>query len=115
MDEPDEKYAEFMFNRVMQYLHKDDVKNAAMSFLSDCNKGKIDLGILTMMFPHVTDKKMLLNLICGYPWQPEKIKKYYDNQNKAFTDYPRTDYPRTDGYKKRKKSKKSKKRKSKSR
>ena len=112
MDEPDEKYAEYMFNRVMQYLHKGEVKNAAMSFVSDCNKGKIDLVFFTMVFLEVTDKNMLLNLICGYPWQPKKIKQYYDNQNKAFTDYPRID-----GYKKRskKRSKKSKKRKSKSR
>jgi hypothetical protein len=113
MDEVDEKYAEYMFKRVMQYLHKGEVKNAAMSFLSDCNKRGINLGFFTMVLLTTADKNMLLNVICGFPWQPNKIKAYYDNQDKAFIDYPRTD-----GYKKRSKrrnKKRSKKRKSKSR
>ena len=80
-------YCRFMFKRVMEYLNKNDVKNAGVSFVSDCNKKEIDLGILTMLFFSQTDKNELIKLVCGYPFMPPDLRQYYDNPEKAFVDY----------------------------
>ena len=77
-----------IFRRVMEYLQKDDVRQGLMSFLSDCIKYDIDLGMLKMYFLTITDKNELIKTIAGYTFMPDDIKAYYINPDKAFKDYP---------------------------
>ena len=83
----DYDYCRFMFKRVMEYVNNNDVKNAGISFASDCNKKGIDLGFLSMLFFRQTDKNELIKLVCGYPFMPPDLRQYYDNTEKAFDDY----------------------------
>lgn len=81
------EYCRWMFKRVMGYINNNDVKQAGISFASDCNTKGIDLGFLKMMFFYQNDKYELIKLICGYSFMPPDLKIYYDNPQKALIDF----------------------------
>lgn len=76
-----------MFQRVMEYVNKNEIELAGKSFVSDCNKRYIDLDIFKYMLFNETDKYSLIKLICGLHFMPRDLKKYYDNPEKALIDY----------------------------
>jgi hypothetical protein len=86
-DNDDDKYCRFMFTRVMEYLNKKQVKEAGISFASDCNKKGIQLGFIGMMLFNQKDENELLRIICGFHFMPTDLKQYYHNPQKAFEDY----------------------------
>jgi hypothetical protein len=82
-----DKYCRWMFQRVMEYVNRNKIKEAGISFVSDCHKRDIDLGFLEMMLFHQSDKYSLIKLICGYSFMPPEFQKYYDNPEQALIDY----------------------------
>ena len=82
-----DEYCRWMFQRVMEYINRNEIKEAGISFAIDCNKKDIDLGFLRMMFFNQSDKYSLIKLICGYSFMPQEFQKYYDNPEKALIDY----------------------------
>lgn len=87
MSNDNDEYCRFMFKRVMDYINENKIREAGLSFLSDCDKKNIDLGILKMMFLYQTNKYDLIKLICGYPFMPSDLRIYYDDPEKAMIDY----------------------------
>lgn len=83
----DDEYCRWMFKRVMEYVNNNDIKNAGISFASDCNKKQIDLGFLGLMLFNQTDKYELIKLICGFSFMPSDLSIYYDNPQKALENY----------------------------
>ena len=86
MTAKNDEYCRWMFTRVMAYINENKIQEAALSFLSDCDKEDINLGILHMLFINQTNKYDLIQLICGYSFMPSDLSIYYDNPEKAFLE-----------------------------
>lgn len=88
MGEPiSEDTMRFMFVRAIRYIIDGDVRNGAMSFISDSDNYGLFLGPISFGLLTVSDAKEAIKLISGFPRMPADIRKYYDNPAAALVDY----------------------------
>jgi hypothetical protein len=78
---------EWAFNRAIEYIKKDDVRAAGISFVSDAKKiGLIIPPFMSMIMMNPMAPKELIKLMSGFNSAPANIKAYYDNPELAL-DY----------------------------
>lgn len=82
-----EETMRFMFERAIGYIINGDVRNGAMSFISDSDNYGLFLGPISFALLTVSDSKEAIKLISGFPRMPADIRKYYDNPDAALVDY----------------------------
>jgi len=70
-----------IFNRAMRELKSGSVRSAAMSFISECRAAGLNLGPIESYIRDADNSKDLIELMTGYTWQPEVVKKYNDNDD----------------------------------
>ena len=78
--------SDWVFEKMMKYIVKDDFKNAKNSALSDMNK--FDNNSLSSMLILTAKKNIeLIKIMAGFATMSENIKQYYTTPEKAINDY----------------------------
>ena len=77
---------DFVFERMMEYIIKNDLNQAKASAISDMNK--INENPLTsMIIMSANTETDLIKQISGFTMMSDKVKQYYNNPQKAISDY----------------------------
>ena len=76
----------FIFERMMEYVIKDDFTNAKASIISDISK--IDNNPLSCMIIMNAENHIdLIKIVSGFSFMDKNIQKYYTNPELAFIEY----------------------------
>ena len=78
--------SDFIFNRMMEYIIKDDFDNAKRSAISDISKQN-ENPISFMIINTAKDNLELIKIMAGFNSMNNKIKNYYNNPEQALIDY----------------------------
>ena len=74
------------FDRAIEYLKKNDLQNAKMSFMSDIQKGGVqgmEYQMASMIVMLASNKTELIKAMAGFSFMPPDIRCFYDNPEGA--------------------------------
>ena len=77
---------DFVFERMMEYIIKNDLNQAKASAISDMNKIN-DNPLTSMIIMSANTETDLIKQISGFTMMSDKVKQYYNNPQKAISDY----------------------------
>ena len=77
---------DFVFERMMEYIIKNDLNQAKASAMSDMNKIN-DNPLTSMIIMGANTETDLIKQISGFTMMSDKVKQYYNNPQKAISDY----------------------------
>ena len=77
---------DFVFERMMEYIIKNDLNQAKASAISDMNKIN-DNPLTSMIIMGANTETDLIKQISGFTIMSDKVKQYYNNPQKAISDY----------------------------
>lgn len=78
--------SDFVFERMMEYILKNDLNQAKASAASDMNKIN-DNPLSNMIIMGANTETDLIKRIAGFTIMSDKVKQYYNNPQKAIDDY----------------------------
>jgi mevalonate pyrophosphate decarboxylase len=77
---------DFVFQRMMEYIVKNDFNNAKISAMNDMNKIS-DNCLSSMLIMSANTDIELIKTMAGFAIMSDKVKQYYTNPEKAIVDY----------------------------
>ena len=77
---------DFVFQRMMEYIVKNDFDTAKVSIMNDMNKIS-DSSISSMLVMKAETDIELIKIVAGFAIMSDKVKQYYNNPDKAIVDY----------------------------
>ena len=77
----------FIFERMMEYIIKDDFRNAKLSIMSDITKMKEYNPIYSMSLLCANNNLELIKGVAGISFMSKDIQKYYTNPELAISEY----------------------------
>lgn len=77
---------DFVFERMMEYIIKNDLNQAKASAISDMSKIN-DNPLTDMIIMGANTEIELIKQMAGFTIMSDKVKQYYNNPQKAISDY----------------------------
>ena len=77
---------DFVFQRMMEYIVKNDFDTAKVSIMNDMNKIS-DSCLSSMIIMRANTDIELIKIVAGFSIMSDKVKQYYNNPEKAIIDY----------------------------
>ena len=78
---------DFVFERMMDYIIRNDLNEAKASAISDMNKMNDNYSSYIIIIMNARTKTELIKVMAGFTIMSDKVKEYYNNPQKAIIDY----------------------------